>query len=561
MRPLMRHPQAEEMLKYADGELPGRDAGELRAHLEACWECRAAIEELQNTVSQCVSYRKNVLQKHLPPPPAPWTDIYQRFSEIDAAVAQPSFLDRIVQALRWPMHNSKKWVPVAVALMIVWGLYSRFHTTPSVQAAELLRKAVVAAETRVEKPRRLQIRTRDRRLTRLAGSDRKVAATSADADALNSVQALFVAANYDWNNPLSPKSYEAWRSQLREKQDQVTENREFYQVRTESGSGELVEATLKLRTQDLRPVEGRFEFRNREWVEITELADDGVPPSEIAAAPSHAVNGQAHATPEITPDSAAASPASAFATAGDELRAVAALHQVGADLGDPVEVSRNGSEVVVSGVGVDPVRQREIQNALNAQPHVVVRFNESASSNMRPARSSADTALSADVQQLQSRIAAQVGGRANFEQLASQVLDLSEPMMSRAYALRRLAELFPAEVESQLSAQDRQLLRHLQQEHTAALRQQSAELSRMLKPVLPSGSSSPGKVISSGAWQPATEDLFQTARRVEKLLAVMFAAAPGESADDQVPAQLLSSLAELRAKLEGYDRLSANTER
>jgi hypothetical protein len=376
------------------------------------------------------------------------------------------------------------------------------------------------------------------------------------------VQALFVAANYDWNSPLSAKSYEAWRNQLRDKQDQVTEDREYYQVRTDSGSGELAEATLKLRTQDLRPVEGRFEFRDREWVEITELADDAVPPSEVAASPSHAISGHANSTAGVTPDSAGASSTSAFATPGDELRAVAALHQVGADLGDPVEVSRNGSEVVVSGVGIDPARQREIQNALTAQPRVVVRFSESAPSNVRPTRSSADTPLSADGQQLPSRIAAQVGGRANFEQLASQVLDLSEPMMSRAYALRRLAELFPSDVESQLSAQDRQLLRRLRQEHTAALRQQAAELNRMLKPVLPAhGGAAPGRIISSGAWQSATEDLFQTARRVEKLLAVMFAAAPGESADDQVPAQLLSNLTELRAKLEGYDRLSANTER
>jgi hypothetical protein len=557
----MLHSEEEAMLKYADGELSGREAGEIRSHLESCWECRAALEELQNTVSQCVSYRKNVLQKHLPPPPAPWTDIYQRFAEIDAVVARPSFLDRAAQVLRWPMHNAKKWVPVAVALMIVWGLYSRFHKTPSVQAAELLRKAAVAAETRVEKPHRLQIRTRDHRLTRLAGPDRKLAGTSADADALNSVQALFVAANYDWNNPLSAKSYEAWRNQLRDKQDQVTEDREYYQLRTDSGSGELAEATLKMRTRDLRPVEGRFEFRDREWVEITELADDTVPPSEVAASPSHAMSGHANSTAGVTPDSAGESSTSAFATAGDELRAVAALHQVGADLGDPVEVSRTSSEVVVSGVGVDPARQREIQSVLNAQPRVVVRFSESAPSSARPGRASNDTALSVDVQQLQSRIAAQVGGRSNFEQLASQVLDLSEPMMSRAYALRRLAELFPPDVESQLSPQDRQLLRHLQQEHTAALRQQAAELNRMLKPVLPSAGGTRGGALVSGAWQPATEDLFQTARRVEKLLAVMFAAAPGESADDQVPAQLLSNLTQLRAKLEGYERLSANTER
>src|SRR5260370_32696799 len=148
-RPGMCHHQDEEMLKYADGELSARDAVEIRAHLEACWECRAALEDLQNTVSQCVGYRKNVLQRHLPPPPAPWTDIYQRFTEIDAVVARPSFLDRAAQVLRWPMHNAKKWVPVSVATILVSGLYYRFHKTPSLLASELLGKAVVAAETRV----------------------------------------------------------------------------------------------------------------------------------------------------------------------------------------------------------------------------------------------------------------------------------------------------------------------------------------------------------------------------------------------------------------------------
>ena len=104
----MCHPQDEEMLKYADGELSGRIAGEIRSHLEACWECRAAYEQLQNTVSECVSYRKNVLQKHLPPPPAPWTDIYQRFAEIDAAVASPSFLDRAAQVFPYVKNPDNK---------------------------------------------------------------------------------------------------------------------------------------------------------------------------------------------------------------------------------------------------------------------------------------------------------------------------------------------------------------------------------------------------------------------------------------------------------------------
>ena len=130
--PVMRHPDDEQLLRFADGELPARAAGEVRSHMEACWQCRAQYEEVQNTVSQCVGYRKNVLQRHLPAPPAPWTDIYQRFAEIDAELRQPSLLDRAARVLQWPMHNAKKWVPVAVAALIVeW--FNRWwrHRTPT----------------------------------------------------------------------------------------------------------------------------------------------------------------------------------------------------------------------------------------------------------------------------------------------------------------------------------------------------------------------------------------------------------------------------------------------
>ena len=59
---------------------------------------------------------------------------------------------------------------------------------------------------------------------------------------------------------------------------------------------------------------------------------------------------------------------------------------------------------------------------------------------------------------------------------------------------------------------------------------------------------------SAGPWQPATEELFQSARQVEKLLAVMFGGAAADGPADRLPSQLLSRLAEFRAKLEGYER-------
>ena len=537
--PSMRHPESEELLRYVDGESPSRAAGEIRAHLETCWECRVELEELQNTVGECVRYRKNTLGRHLPPPPAPWTDIYRGFAEIDASLDRSSFRDRLTGLLQAPMRFAQRWTPVTVALIVICVLFYRFRQTPSVQAAELLRKAIAAADAHPGKPRRIQIRTRDSRVARVSG---------ANTDAAGPIHELFVAAHYDWNDPLSAKSYQDWRNRLAEMQDDVVEEQGAYLIRTRTASGELTLATLKIRMQDMRPVEERFEFRNREWVEITELADDVTPPTSPIAAAGEVTR--------VTPPA----PRAASATIGDELQVLAALRQVDADLGDPIEVSRAGSRILVTGVGIAAQRKLEISSALSSQPRVVVRFSETAPAPAQPENTAtADRTVNVETQQLQGRVAEQIGGRAYFTQLATQVLDLSEPMMSRAYALRRLAERIPIDKEAELSAEDWRVLRSLQQEHTEALRRQAAEIDRVLRPALAPVTGTarpvPDSAAFSGAWQPAAEELFQSARRVEKLLAVMFGAAAGEPAGDQLPAQLLSSLAELRARVDAYSRL------
>jgi hypothetical protein len=141
-----------------------------------------------------------------------------------------------------------------------------------------------------------------------------------------------------------------------------------------------------------------------------------------------------------------------------------------------------------------------------------------------------------------------------FTQLAAQALDLSEPIMARVYALRRLAERVPAGAEPELTSEDWRALSGLQRDHIEALQRQTEELERLLKPALGAVrrlDTAPG----DAAWQPATEELFQSARQVDKLLAVMFGAAAGDGASDRLPSQLLSSLGQFRGRLEAYDRL------
>jgi hypothetical protein len=121
-------------------------------------------------------------------------------------------------------------------------------------------------------------------------------------------------------------------------------------------------------------------------------------------------------------------------------------------------------------------------------------------------------------------------------------------MMTRAYALRRLAEQFPVESESQLGAEDRQLLHRLRDDHATALRQQVAGIERLLGPTLGAAE------IPADLAPSSTEDLFQSARRVDKLMSVLFGSAPGETNVDQLPTQLMSALAQLRARVEAYNR-------
>ena len=79
----LRHPSDDQLLHFADGELPPPQAGEIRNHLTACWQCRTELEEIESTIGECVRYGK-VLETCLPPPPAQWFDIYRHLDSIDA---------------------------------------------------------------------------------------------------------------------------------------------------------------------------------------------------------------------------------------------------------------------------------------------------------------------------------------------------------------------------------------------------------------------------------------------------------------------------------------------
>jgi anti-sigma factor RsiW len=563
----MRHPEDGQLLRYLDGELPGRQARQVRKHLEACGPCRAELEELQNTAGECVRYRQNVLGTCLPPPPGPWQDLSRGFDRIDASLDRESLAARLARAMYLPRPAVPWAVSGAIALAVVCAVVYQLRETPSVQAAALLKKAVAVADSRPRPAHRIRIRTASQQVTRVIGTVQAASDTPA-------IERLFRSANYDWNDPLSARAFETWRGQLPAKRDEVaamedlqSPDRGSYRIQTTTDASELVSATLKLRMTDFEPLEGRFEFRNRDWVEMTELADR---PNEPASTVAGATGGMPR-QPGMPPDRVGplAEPMRNPAGVAEELQVVAALHQVGADLGDPVEIARNNGQIVVSGTGIPPQHQKQIHEALDSVPGVVVRFQEPGGVPSGPGASPGpggtppetpairDSAGSAP-SSFQARLEERLGGRPQFERFSSQLLDASDAVMSRAYALRRLAQEFPPDAERQLSAEGRRELLDLGREHVAALARQSGEMDAALSRVLAAlgGTAAPGEVrLESSAWQPASEELLNAARRVETVLAVLLGMAAPDNQAVGAPSQLLAALARLRASQEHCRRL------
>src|SRR5947209_3089710 len=203
------HSESTELLRYLDGELSRRRARRVRQHLEACWECRAELEQIQAAVAGCVQYRRDVLETCLPAPPQPWKDLSRGFDEIDSSLAGESLLARLVRLV------SPRAMPLRVAvgcarlrLVAAVALYE-LRETPSVQAAALLKRAVTVAQNRPVKARAIRITTRNAQMTRvLAGASLKPALQDAG------LARLFQAAHYNWDDPLNPRSYSAWRDHL-----------------------------------------------------------------------------------------------------------------------------------------------------------------------------------------------------------------------------------------------------------------------------------------------------------------------------------------------------------
>jgi anti-sigma factor RsiW len=502
------HPDDDLLIPWLDGELGVTDANRVAHHLSGCRECGERLSSLR-----AVSYE---IARLMPPPPAPWADLRSRLNVLDAG-------QNVQKRRRLPVHFPMKWIAVAAAL-VIGVVVIRLSTSPTVSAAELLRDAS-AAETRAEPARRIRVKTR-----------RAVFTRPASGNVQSDVAQLFRQAGYNWEEPLSARSFSGWRNSLSQKDDRVRilsdRGNRLYRVVTSTSDGVLAEASITLRGADLRAIDSSFRFRNEETVDIAEEPQAGnerqLPPSDLARSAGRPNLEQPPApAPDVTPS--------------DELRVLAALHAIGADLGEPIEVRREKLAVRVSALITDPERQAQIRTALSGLRFVDTRFEKPEA--IRATERAASPASAPKTNALIERLAARLGGRNTVENFTNHVLDLSEAALARALALRSLAERFPSSVESAFSETDARTLASIQADHTKTLLASVRQLTDALQPLAPvldTGNAEPYQT-----WQTGSEKVLEAARTVDRTLTDALAG----SGDVNDPDEALNRLARAAADL------------
>jgi anti-sigma factor RsiW len=78
------HPRDEELLMTADGELSGRRATRVRAHLASCWDCRARMAEIEDTIADFAQGYRLHCGPELPPIDGARAQLKARLAELAA---------------------------------------------------------------------------------------------------------------------------------------------------------------------------------------------------------------------------------------------------------------------------------------------------------------------------------------------------------------------------------------------------------------------------------------------------------------------------------------------
>lgn len=613
------HLSDEQLLLALDGELSAREATHANLHLQACWSCRARREQIEQAIGDVVEYRNYLMKPYFPLSKSGRTMFVAQLQHLTRTVPPPTLWSRIIGAFRASRAISNHliprqvWLSALVMASLALFLFTRLWKAPQVSASQLLENAQVfeaRALRNVAKPvvyQKLQIRIDSKALTRtifrdsvgrrqadhidvtgdggeLAGKQgsRRPPPSRPDGRRVAEVEIrqTFRAARLNWEDPLSPASYNAWHNSLKQMQDEVTQaGKDFIVLKTTTPEGPIAEAHITLRTVDFHPVAEDFRLKDSHQVEVNELAWEVI---SLEALNPDIFAPEPRPSPAVVRSENLRPPPSLGPTKAElaeaELQARMAIHAERADLGEQLELDANSDQraVVVRGIVSTPKRKNDLESVLRGIPHVKVRLQtveESASVQNQIAVDEWSATASKMVQEAQTQenpVALGSPGAMGHETtetlvstpaleqqleerfpksedraaFVNQAVELVQDAMAQAWALRRLRDRYTPDTVAELSRGSQQTLGLLIRDHVSELRQHADAARNMVLPLLsaepvlaPQTSPLPETALFESRpsldWRSAVTEIFPEIQKMHDNVATLLAGSGASASETQ----------------------------
>jgi hypothetical protein len=525
----LTHLSEDQLARFEDGDPTAAEA----RHLEICPGCRGRLQDRRAASAAYVEYRDVIRGPLLPELPRPWPSLDSLLAR--SRMSEPRRLFRW-----WPAAALAAGFCALLGLVVAATFYYQSRQSPTARASRLLaRSAKIALPT----GRFISVRLGGRMLVRPAvlisdspnGSDPET----------TRLEKMFTAAHYSWREPVSSESFQDWRKGLSQKQDFVSMleegGRRSYRVRTETPTGELRSASLVLQAEDLHPVDAAFDFDQVGTVDISQTS------APVEAPPRTRL--QTNQPNKATPVESPVGPE-------DTLHVLAALDHIGADVGEPIEVSQDSRHlhVMVRGYGLTDERRKEVEDALKSLPRVTTDFENGTAAPAYPPSAPTQSYATNIPAPLRQQFERAFGGASAFQEVTDRVLEASASALARSHSLEELARNFPPQTEGRLGVRDRELLESLRQLHVAELSRLEANVWTDLKPVVgTTGSTSSPRAQGNGSgtgWQAGIPELLSSVQTVDRALNRLLAGSYPQVSGEEMLRALPSQLGELESAIQ-----------
>jgi len=575
---MTEHIAPEQMLPYLDGELSNSARRKIGVHLESCWMCRREMERLQADIGLIVDAQHTVYSPGIqaPPPPQPWARLESSLATIkQRGFPAPRFFASWTP--RRPLWTSVAFGTLACAVILAW------LEPASVSAGEVVRLASQMDTQRMQATPGHFVRQRVR-VTKMDrdGQRKQTGAVDSWRSARNGywqfppsdTAAADLQERYRrrgiTQHPLCAKSFQFLSSNLAADGLVVRTADTLNVSYAEAGQsgGDLRNITLRVLPEEWRITGMRLEFDDADFDIVEEnvaLVPRDDTPNDVLARLEPPVPSLDKATlsgvvtplptPLLLPP---VIPAPDERPLHDiEMDVLFTLHQLGADLGEPITVGKGADQVIVVQAWGAPESRRDLLRRV-LQDNSKVRLEldpPAAPADLVEARPFSLTRAPLDVDRAlraanEELLVQWFGSAQAKEDFGRSVLVIATDMMVRFYALQALAERWPSTAEHSLSEHAISQLRLMVQNHTRMAQQRCAELKLVLKPLLDEFvPNEPAPLpVPSTDWQSAASAGLKASQETDLLLGSQFT-----TSDSAIP--LAEALTRVRRALETVEAL------